>query len=217
MATTTAMCNSFKSDLFSGLHCFNAPVAKAGTTGTSGQFTLTVPDVTGIAVGMVASGTNVASGAVVASIDSGTQVTVSKAHTGTVNTSVTFTGDVFKVALIKTSMAGTYNKSSTNYTDITGNSDEVTGTGYSAGGNTLTNISPTLSSDTALVDFADTSWTTATFSTTSCMIYNSTRRGPVATRACSVHDFGGTLSVAAGTFTLVFPAADASNAILRIA
>jgi hypothetical protein len=217
---TTAMLTSFKSDMFSGLHCFNAPVVKTGVSGVSAAFTLTgLADVNGISVGMAVTGTNVAAGAVVASIDSGTQVTLSKAHTGTITTaSITFTGDVFKVALGKPSPTGTYDATSTNYTDLTGNSDEVTGTGYTAGGIALTNVSPTTSGTTAFIDFApDPSWTTATFSARAALIYNTSRRGPVATRGCSWHDFGGTQQVTGGTFTLVFPTPDASNAILRIA
>lgn len=216
---TTAMATSFKSDLMSALHCFNITVAKTGVSGVNGAFTLTgLADVTGLAVGMAVTGTNVAAGAVVASIDSGTQVTVSKAHTGTITTaSITFTADVFKVALFKVGVAGTYGAASTNYTDMTGNSDETSGTGYSAGGSALTNVSPTTSGTTAFVDFADVSWTTASFSTIGCMIYNNSRRGPTATRASSVHDFAGTQTVSVGTFTLVFPTPDASNSILRIA
>lgn len=216
MATTTAICTSFKSDVMSALMCFNAIVTPTATTATS--FVLTsLSAMTGVAVGMSVSGTNVAAGSVVASIDSATQVTVSKATTGSGSgITMTITGDTFKLALIKVGPAGTYGAASTNYTDITGNSDEASGTNYTAGGNSLTNISPTTSGTTSFVDFSDTSWTTATFSTTAAMIYNSSRRGPTATRACSTHDFGGTQSVTAGTFTIVFPTADASNAILRI-
>jgi hypothetical protein len=216
---TTAFLNSAKTDILSALHCFNATVAKTAS-GVNGAFTLTgLADVTGLAVGMAASGSNVAAGAVIASIDSGTQVTLSKAHTNTITTaSITFTADVFKLALIIPSMAGTYSKSTTNYTDVTGNSDEVAnGSGYTTGGVALTNVSPALSTDTAVLDFSDVSWTSASFSARGCIIYNTTRRGPVATRALSVHDFGGTQTVASGTFSLVFPTPDASNAILRIA
>lgn len=124
------------------------------------------------------------------------------------------TGNTFKMALIKVSPTGTYGAASTNYSNITGNSDEVTGTGYTAGGTTLTNVTPTTSGTTAYWTFSpNPSWTSATFSTTACMIYNSTNGN----RACYTGDFGGTQTVAAGTFTVVMPTADASNAILRIA
>jgi hypothetical protein len=122
------------------------------------------------------------------------------------------TADTIKVALIKVSPTGTYGAASTNYSNITGNSDEVSGTGYTAGGNTLSGGAVAISGTTAFADWADTSWTSATISTTACMIYNST----ASNKAISTHDFGGTQTVSAGTLTLVFPTADASNAIIRI-
>jgi hypothetical protein len=215
---TTAMCTSFKSDVMAGLHCMNAIITKTAS-GVSAAFTLTgLANVTGLAVGMAATGTNVAAGAVIASIDSSTQVTLSKAHTGTITTAtITFTGDNYKVALGKPSPTGTYDATTTNYTDLTGNSDEVTGTGYTAGGGALVNNGLAISGTTAFNDYADFSWTSATFSARAAVIYNTTQRGPIATRATSVHDFGGTQTVTSGTFTLVFPNPDATNAILRIA
>jgi len=124
------------------------------------------------------------------------------------------TGNTFKMALIKVGPAGTYGAASTNYSNITGNSDEVSGTGYSAGGTTLTNVTPTTSGTTAYWTFSpNPSWTSATFSTTACMIYNSSSSN----RSVYTGDFGGTQTVTAGTFTVVMPTADASNAILRIA
>jgi hypothetical protein len=215
---TTAFLNSAKTDILSALHCFNATLSKNGDTHTS----VTVDglaNVTGLAVGMAVSGSGVAANTVIARILSSTSVELSKATTTTLSaTSLTFTADVFKLALIIPSMAGTYSKSTTNYTDVTGNSDEVAnGSGYTTGGIALTNVSPALSTDTAVIDFSDVSWTSATFSARGCIIYNTSQRGPVATRGLSVHDFGGTQSVSSGTFTLVFPTPDASNAILRIA
>lgn len=124
------------------------------------------------------------------------------------------TGNTFKMALIKVSPTGTYGAASTNYSNITGNSDEVSGTGYSAGGATLTNVTPTTSGTTALTTFSpNPSWTSATFSTTACMIYNSSSSN----KSVATYDFGGTQTVSGGTFTVVMPTADASNAILRIA
>jgi hypothetical protein len=216
MPITTAMLASFKGDLFSGLHCFNQ-TRTFTATGTSTTTWTGVSSLTGLAVGMALSGTNVAAGTVIASIDSGTQITVSKASTGALGT-VTATGDTFKMALIKVGAAGTYGASSTNYTDITGNSDETSGTGYTAGGVALTNVDPVVSGAGAYINFSpDPSWTSASFSTIGCMIYNTTRRGPIATRGCSVHDFGGTQTVASGTFTAVMPVAALATAILRIA
>jgi hypothetical protein len=216
---TSAMCTSFKRDLLSGLHCFNQSRTFTGTV-VSGQFTVTgVSSLTGIAVGRGASGASLASGAIIASIDSASQITLSKAHTGSGSPTITIVGDTFKIALFKVGVAGTYGAATTNYTDMTGNSDEVpNGSGYTTGGATLTNVDPTTSSTTAFIDFTpDPSWTSASFSTTGALIYNSTRNGPTATLATSVHDFGGTQTVSAGTFTAVMPTPDASNAILRLA
>lgn len=122
-------------------------------------------------------------------------------------------GNSFKAALIKASHSGTYGAASTNYSDITGNSDEASGTGYAAGGSALTNVDPTTSGTTAFIDFADLSWSSASFSADGVMIYNDTNGD----RAVYVGDFGGTQTVVAGTFTLQFPTPDASNAIIRIA
>lgn len=127
------------------------------------------------------------------------------------------TGNVFKVALGKVSPTGTYGAATTNYSDLTGNSDEVTGTGYSAGGFAWTaaqNTTPTTSGTTAFWSWSvNPSWTSASFSTVGCIIYNSSQSN----RAVYVGSFGGTQTVTAGTLTLVLPTNDASNAILRIA
>lgn len=126
------------------------------------------------------------------------------------------TGHTFKAALIKTSPAGTYGAASTNYSNITGNSDEVSGTGYSAGGFAWTaaqNITPSTSGTTAFWSWsANPSWAAATFSTAGCMFYNSS----ASNKAVYVGDFGGNQSVSAGTFTIVLPTNDSSNAILRL-
>lgn len=122
-------------------------------------------------------------------------------------------GNTFKIALIKASMAGTYGAASTNYSDITGNSDEASGTGYSAGGATLTRVDPSSSGTTGFTDFADVTWSTATITARAAMIYNTTSTN----RAVCVNDFGADKSASGGDFTIVFPTADASNAIIRIA
>ena len=97
---------------------------------------------------------------------------------------------------------------------MTDNSDELAnGNGYSTGGNTLTNVDPSVSGTTAITDFADTSFTSATFTTRGCIIYNTNDSNS----AVMVIDFGGDYTVTGGTFTIAFPAADASNAIIRIA
>src|SRR6056300_1794243 len=123
--------------------------------------------------------------------------------------------DSIKLALIKASPSGTYNASTTNYSDVTGNSDEASGTGYSAGGQVLDGASISLSGSTAIVDFTDEVFSDVTVSADGCIIYN-TATTP-ANKAICVIDFGGTVSATAGDLTIEFPAADASNAVIRIA
>ena len=117
-------------------------------------------------------------------------------------------GNSFKLALYTSS--ATLNKSTTAYTT----SNEVAnGNGYTTKGNALTSVTPALSTDTACCDFADISYTSASFTANGCLIYNDTN----ADRAVCAIAFGGDKTVSSGTFTIQFPAADASNAILRIA
>lgn len=115
--------------------------------------------------------------------------------------------DVIKIALY-TSLA-TLGASTTVYTT----SDEVVGAGYTAGGNTLTSPTVSLSGTTAFVDFADTSWTTATITARGALIYNSSKSN----KAIAVLDFGSDKTSTAGTFTIQFPANNASDAVVRIA
>lgn len=121
--------------------------------------------------------------------------------------------DTLKLALIKDSPTGTYGAATTNYSDVTGNSDEATGTNYTAGGQNLDGASITTSGTTAIVDFTDEVFTNVTVSADGCIIYNSSQSN----KAIAVIDFGGTVAATAGDLTIEFPAADASNAVIRIA
>ena len=123
----------------------------------------------------------------------------------------TGTGNTFKIALYTSS--STMSASTTAYTTT----NEVSGTNYSAGGNSLTNVDPSTSGTTALTDFADTTWSDATITANGALIYNSSTTAGSANRAVVVLAFGGDKTSTAGDFTITFPAADASNAIIRIA
>ena len=90
---------------------------------------------------------------------------------------------------------------------------QVTGTNYTAGGNALTNVTPSTSGTTAIVDFADFTFGTATVTARGCLLYNSTNGN----KAIAAIDFGGDKTSTAGDFTVVFPAASATAAIIRIA
>ena len=117
-------------------------------------------------------------------------------------------GDTFKIALYTNSAS--FNAATTAYTT----SNEVTGTNYTAGGNTLTRVNPASSGTTAFTDFADTTWSSSTITARGAMIYNDTASG---NPAVVILDFGSDKTSTNGDFTVVFPAADASNAIIRIA
>ena len=92
--------------------------------------------------------------------------------------------------------------------------NEVSGTNYTAKGNSLTRVDPTTSGTTALTDFSDTTWSSATITARGGLLYNDSVSGDP---SCLVLDFGGDKTSTAGDFTVQFPAADASNAIIRIA
>ena len=117
------------------------------------------------------------------------------------------TADTFKIALFTSS--ATLGATTTAYS-VT---NEVSGTGYTAGGNTLTVVAPTSSGTTAFTDFNDTTWSTATITANGALIYNDTQGD----KAVAVLAFGADKSSTAGDFTIQFPAADASNAIIRLA
>ena len=121
------------------------------------------------------------------------------------------TGNTFNLALYTSS--ATLSKSTTAYSS----SNEITntsGSAYSAKGKALTSVTPALDSTTAVCDFADISWTSASFTANGCLIFNDTATGDPA--VCAVA-FGGDKTVSSGTFTVQFPAAAATTAIVRIA
>ena len=118
-------------------------------------------------------------------------------------------GDTFKLALYDN------NAATTAYTS----SNEVSNSGsYTAGGGALTNVTPTTSGTTALTDFADKTYTSATITARGALIYNTTTgAGSGTTDTVVVLDFGSNKSSTSGDFQIVFPTADASSAIIRIA
>lgn len=119
------------------------------------------------------------------------------------------TGNNFKLALYTNN--ATFTAATTAYTSA----DEVANSGtYSAGGGLLTNVTPTTSGTTAFTDFNDLSFTSATITAYGAMIYNDSAAGDP---AVCILDFGGAKTSTVGTFTIIFPTADATNAIIRIA
>jgi len=122
--------------------------------------------------------------------------------------------DTIKIALIKVSHSGTYGAATTNYSDVTGASDEAVGTNYTAGGQGLDSAAIALDAgnNTAFLDFADEVFANLTIAAVGAIIYNSSK----ANRAIALFDFGGTVTSTSGDFTIVFPAAAHNTAVVRI-
>jgi hypothetical protein len=119
-------------------------------------------------------------------------------------------GDTFKIALYTSSASlGAATTAFSTDNEISNTS----GSAYSSGGATLTSVTPTTSGTTAFCDFSDVSFTSASFTANGALIYNSSQSN----KAVAVIAFGGDKTVSSGTFTIQFPTADASNAIIRIA
>jgi hypothetical protein len=117
-------------------------------------------------------------------------------------------GHTFKIALYTSS--ATLGASTTAYSTT---NEVTTGGGYSAGGNTLTAVTPTTSGTTAFTDFTDTTWSASTITANGALIYNNTSSNA----SCVVLAFGSDKSSSSGDFTIVFPTANATDAIIRIA
>jgi hypothetical protein len=123
-------------------------------------------------------------------------------------------GDTFYMALYTNS--ATLDASTTAYT-TSGETTNTSGSSYVAGGQALSNVNPTSSGTTAFTDFADEVWSTASFTARGAMIYNTTPAHTYTNPSVVVLDFGSDKTASAGDFTVIFPTADASNAIIRIA
>jgi hypothetical protein len=228
MATTGA-CYSFKQEILQAIHNFDASATFTGNTTNTSVTITNISSMANAIVGKPISGTGIPTGTVIATIASSNSITISQAATAT-NSGVTFTvaGDVFYLSLVRTSPSLTYGPTQTNIgTPGTGSpstsnlgTDEVSGTGYTAGGIALGNVTPSLPGSptgTATTQFTpNPSWTSATFSTTAGIIYNSSDRCYPSGRTIAVFDFGGTQTVTAGTFTLVMPSNTGSAALLRL-
>ena len=123
-------------------------------------------------------------------------------------------GDTFYMALYTDS--ATLDASTTAYT-TSGETTNTSGSAYVAGGQALSNVNPTTGGTTAFTDFADEVWATASFTARGAMIYNSTPAHTYTNPSVVILDFGSDKTASAGDFTVIFPTADASNAIIRIA
>lgn len=229
MAISTAMCTSFKSELLSGGHCFTPTISPTFTIASGAVTATTVSSVAGLVPGQTIScaTAGLVANTVITRILSNASFEVSKAATAAITGgTATILGDVFNMALIRGGLTGTYDATKTNYSDL-GSADEVTGTGYTAGGAALSVSAshPTTGGTTAWITFSNPQWTSATFSTAGCVIYNSSVRlgGTSGTntsgggRAVGFFDFGGVQSVSSGTLTVLMPGDASGTAIVRLA
>jgi hypothetical protein len=213
MAITTAFCSSAKQQLLRGQHCLTTTgfVSSTATAATTVNYTNVDTTTMGlIREGMTFTGTNVGASSAVLAIVGAQAFTSTVASTGAVG-NLTFTNPhatAIKLAL--------YTSSATLDATTTGYSASNEASGVTAGGYALTFSAsmPALSSTTTYMDFADLVISAVTTTARGCLIYNA--YGAL-NRAISVHDFGADKTSTAGDFTIVFPTADASNAILRIA
>jgi hypothetical protein len=117
-----------------------------------------------------------------------------------------FTSDTFKIALFTSSAS--LGASTTAYST----SNEVSGSGYSAGGVALTVVAPTTDGTSAIVDFNDPSWTSASFTANGALVYNSSKSN----KAVAAFAFGSDQTVSSGTFTITIPSAASGTAVVRI-
>jgi hypothetical protein len=219
---TTAFPSSFKNELAQGMHCFTGPISTTGTTAISTTISA-LGSQANLCRGMtVTDSTNPTALTVptfVVDLPTGTTATISpigvSAHAGD---TLIFSGDTFFVALVKVTPTGVYGAATTNYSNVTGNSDEASGTGYAAGGIALTaNITPALTTTTATWSWTtNPSWAAVTVSVVGCVFYNDTTRAGALGRCVYVGSFGGTQTVTAGTLTLVLPTNAPGTAILQI-
>jgi hypothetical protein len=214
MTITSAMAGSFKQQLFSGQHIMTTTGFTITASSSSSTAYTSASSVAGLTLGMSFTGTNVGASSIVTVIGSSTTFTSSVASTGTITGgTLTFTNPMaasYKLALYTSS--ATLDGTTATYSAT----NEATGTNYSAGGSALTLSAsmPSLTSTTAFMDFADLVFSTATITARGCEIYNSYAG---LNRTVSVHDFGADKTATAGDFTIIFPTADSSNAILRLA
>ncbi len=217
MAISTTMTSSFKKELFKGQHCLTTTAFVSTTANSSSSTSYTGVDTTTMGLireGMTFTGTNVGGSSAVLAVTGAQTFTSTVAATGTVshaNGDLTFTNPhatTIKLAL--------YTSSATLDATTTVYSATNEASGVSAGGYALTFSAsmPSLTTTTAWMDFADLVISSVTTTARGCLIYNAYG---TQNRAISTHDFGADKSSSSGDFTIVFPTADSTSGILRIA
>lgn len=224
---TTAMPTSFKKELMEGIHHLQGTVSFTGTTSTAtgtpaGTTVASVSSMADLSAGMIVNDVtnsgDIPASSYISTLLSSTSFKLDKVMTGSHSgDTLNAKGDALAFALIKVGCAGTYGAASVNYSDITGNSDEIAnGSGYTTGGFTWAAglmLTPLTSGTGAYAQpSTNPSWTSATISTIGGMLYNTTQLN----KAIAVESFGGTQTVTAGTLTLLLPTNGVGTSLLQV-
>lgn len=222
---TTALPSQFKVGVLQGAHNFNGSQTTSCTTALNSTHVTGVTTIGNVARGCAVTGTNIPANSYVGYIDSSTSFYMTQQATGAGTNTLTFVGDNFNCALLNTTLAGTYGAGSIQWGSSSGTptttnlgTDELAGSGgYTQGGQSCggaLNTTPVLNSSVAVTQpTTNPSWTSATFSTVGCMIYNASNQTYIA----YIGSFGGTQTVASGTFTILLPTVGSSTSLIRIA
>lgn len=224
---TTTLTTDFKTSVMQAAHNWNATVTPTGSTSSGSASVTSVSSLTGVSVGSPISGSGIPGSTVIAALPTTTSLTLSQNATASAaGVTLTVTGDVFKVLLIKSGFSGVYDATLANVgtpgssTPTTTNvgTDETSGSGYSSGGVALTNTTPANAGGVGYTTpGANPSWSSATFSTVAAVVYNTgARTAGLTNRTVGVYDLGGTSSVSSGTFTLLMPTNSSAAALIRI-
>lgn len=217
---TTAMATSFKKEMLEGIHNLQGTVTITGNTHTT-QTLDTLSSIADISPGMIVSDTtnpgDIPANTYVSRYLGALSVKIDTAAAGTHSgDTLVFKGDSVAFALIKQGFTGTYGAASVNYSDITGNSDEASGAGYSAGGFVWAAglmLTPLTSGTGAYCQpSTNPSWTSATLDVQGGMLYNVTKLN----KCICVESFGGEQKVTAGTLTLLLPSNGVGTSLLQV-
>ena len=214
---TSAFPTSEKAELPQSFHRFQGQVTPTGNITTTSNHITSMSSMVGIAPGCTIAAAGIPTGSFVCSIDSTSSLFFGgngPATATTTGVTLTIAGDVFKIALGVATPAGTYGAATTNYSNL--GADEVTGAGYTAGGFAWTaaqNITPATSGTSAFWQWSvNPSWTSATFSTSGCIIYNTSSLN----KAVYVGSFGGVQTVTGGTLTALLPTNGVGTSLLLL-
>lgn len=216
---TSAFPTSAKAEYPQGIHHFSGQSTPTGNVTINTNHITGISSLSGVAPGDTISATGVPSGSYVCNLDSTSSLYFGGNGVATATSTgatLTIAGDVFKIALGIATPTGTYGAATTNYSNLTGNGDEVSGAGYTTGGFAWTaaqNITPATSGTGAFWQWSvNPNWTSATFSTGGCLIYNSSSTN----RCVYVGSFGGTQTVTGGTLTLLQPTNGVNTSLLQL-